>query len=891
MSASEVRSRVNGLFFLFWNDESNEYLIINRNRRYGKPMLMDTVKNVRFYLLGLFLCSHGLSGNERPEAIQYLHPLPGSRYISTQSTLILRFRKTVALRPCDLDVDVSGSRSGVHAGQIRRRSSSHPFIFRPDERFAPDETVTVTLSHESLPEGSFTFQFHTSSIADQTAYQREHPALTRQNAAPVSSGSIPTYGEVTTLNGVTVPSDFPVLEIEGDPDATAPGKLFTGFREQYMVILHNDGTPYFYRRSGDFLMDFKVQPGGLLSRNVDNNRTHEHFFLTMDSQFNTADTFSAGHGYVTDHHEFQLLPNGHALLIARDAQIVDMSEIVDGGVRRATVVGHHIQELDANNEVVWTWLSWDHYDIADAVNEVLTASTIDFTHINSVAVDFDSNLVISSRNQSECAKIDWDTGEFIWRMGGVNNEFAFLHGTDMNSYQHMFRPVPGHPHHYTLFDNGNYHNPRYSRAVEFRVDTSDMTVETVWEYRGDSDFRADWLGSVQRLDNGNTLICWGGENRPFATEVSAAGERLYQAAARPRIASYRTYRFEWQGNAEAPYLLAESDGEQITLIFNKFGDPEVNHYVIYSGSSETELTVLDTTSRTRYDYHDLTSHTDYYFQVTAVNHAGLESPPSEIRQVYITYLGPHGEIIQNGLFRQEDMHWDFSVSGEARADFEIHAGRYVVHIGQPGTEPEQIQVRQSGIPLYHGQTYQFEFDAHATASRTVHAFLRRKDPPYTNYGKIGPTYLLDHRTRHRYTFQMADLSDYEAEVVFHCGGDTADVYLDNVSLQVMTEAKDPPVPDSDPNGFKLQQNYPNPFNRETRIGCILSRAGNVRIQIMNLRGQIIRTTDLPDQPPGNFVHTVSLSGYASGVYLCRIIVFAGDQTAGSSKIFKMLYLQ
>jgi len=69
--------------------------------------------------------------------------------------------------------------------------------------------------------------------------------------------------------------------------------------------------------------------------------------------------------------------------------------------------------------------------------------------------------------------------------------------------------------------------------------------------------------------------------------------------------------------------------------------------------------------------------------------------------------------------------------------------------------------------------------------------------------------------------------------------------------------------------------YPNPFNPETQIAYTLSVSENVRIQIYNVSGQLIRTYDLGYQPTGSY--SVRWDGRnesgditASGVYLYRI---------------------
>ena len=71
------------------------------------------------------------------------------------------------------------------------------------------------------------------------------------------------------------------------------------------------------------------------------------------------------------------------------------------------------------------------------------------------------------------------------------------------------------------------------------------------------------------------------------------------------------------------------------------------------------------------------------------------------------------------------------------------------------------------------------------------------------------------------------------------------------------------------------QSYPNPFNPETQIAYTLSVSEEVRIQIYNVSGQLIRTYDLGYQPAGTYSvrwdgRNVNGDMTASGVYLYRI---------------------
>ena len=53
-------------------------------------------------------------------------------------------------------------------------------------------------------------------------------------------------------------------------------------------------------------------------------------YYLQDENFNEVDTFQAGNGYLADSHDFQVLPNGHVLILIYDSQIIDMSQIREG---------------------------------------------------------------------------------------------------------------------------------------------------------------------------------------------------------------------------------------------------------------------------------------------------------------------------------------------------------------------------------------------------------------------------------------------------------------------------------------------------------------------------------------------------------------------------------
>ena len=73
----------------------------------------------------------------------------------------------------------------------------------------------------------------------------------------------------------------------------------------------------------------------------------------------------------------------------------------------------------------------------------------------------------------------------------------------------------------------------------------------------------------------------------------------------------------------------------------------------------------------------------------------------------------------------------------------------------------------------------------------------------------------------------------------------------------------------------LKGNHPNPFNPETTIAYAIKDAGQVRLEIYNLKGQKVRTLVNGPQNSGNYrvvFNSRDDSGkpLASGIYLYRL---------------------
>lgn len=344
------------------------------------------------------------------------------------------------------------------------------------------------------------------------------------------------------------------------------GKLFMSnvrFDQQpftpYLLIVNNDGTVFWSRQMNTTAFDFKIQPNGLLTYISVDYRTNLHLnraFYSLDSNYNITDSFKVvsptTDTFWTDTHELKVLPNGNALILGFDWRQVNMSVIVQGGHPNATVEGYVIQEFDENDSLVFEWNSFEYFLIQDAVHEDLTGAYVNPVHMNAIEPDNDGNILVSSRSLSEITKINRQTGEIIWRLGGVRNQFNFINDSGF-SYQHDIRRLPNG--NITLFDNGNFNSPQESRAVEYQLDEVNRICTRVWEYRHNPPIYALAMGSVQRFSNGNTLISWGTAN-PTITEVTPSGQIALEMTLPQGLFTYRTFKGNWNPTPALLHLIS-----------------------------------------------------------------------------------------------------------------------------------------------------------------------------------------------------------------------------------------------------------------------------------------------------------------------------------------------
>jgi len=281
------------------------------------------------------------------------------------------------------------------------------------------------------------------------------------------------------------------------------------------------------------------------------------------------------------HHDIAPLPNGNVLVIAWEVYTAEEAMAagrnpsrISGGAFWSETIFELRPTRPAGAQIVWEWHVWDHlvqdfdpskknYGDVAAHPELMDinfgAQTPDWLHFNSIAYNPGlDQIMVSSRTLSEIWVIDHSTttteaaghsgggsgkgGDILYRWGNPQTYRAGGPGDQRLFDQHNAHWIgPGLPGegNILVFSNGNARN--FSTADEIvppvdekgnyaRVAGAAFGPErAVWSYGegARSPFLSRTFGGVQRLPNGNTLICVSNAFRII--EVTPEGDVVWEA--------------------------------------------------------------------------------------------------------------------------------------------------------------------------------------------------------------------------------------------------------------------------------------------------------------------------------------------------------------------------
>lgn len=362
-----------------------------------------------------------------------------------------------------------------------------------------------------------------------------------------------------------LPTNFPTLTVTTyDSNAVDQGSIFLGslFKTTnsgfYGMIVTNDGTPVWYQSWSNAILDVRPLANGLLHYVPGDGTGQEGPHKLLDANYNVLETFNLGNGYAADGHDIVLMPNGNVLVLGYYRTIMDLSKVVSGGYPNATVLGAVIQELDAQRNVIWQWRTWDHFTFDPAHFLGGTNATVNTWHINAIDLDHDGNVLASDFTGGVIFKINRQTGDVMWCIGGLLNQFTFSNEVTSNAVAHFAghcirRLANGDV---MMLCNGNAAAQRSTTIYEYQLDEVNKVATKVWSYAPATPIYTSITGSAERLPNGNTFIGWGAlapaGQSPACTEVTPSGRVVFEMKFNdPGQSIYRAFRYPWPPQSQA----------------------------------------------------------------------------------------------------------------------------------------------------------------------------------------------------------------------------------------------------------------------------------------------------------------------------------------------------
>jgi len=343
------------------------------------------------------------------------------------------------------------------------------------------------------------------------------------------------------------------------------------------------------------------------------------------------------------HHDYQREGNPVGYFVPGMDPLVDRGntllcchkKVTNPAISDKPLVDSTIIEVTWDGEVIWEWLCSDHFDEIEfseaargtiARNPNMTGTRFgsnyadigDWVHMNTVChlgpnrwfEGGDSrfhpdNIIWSARQTNHMAIVDRQTGKLVWQVGPEYSATEALRRLGQIVGQHQVhlipRGLPGEGN-ILVYDNGgragfgppDLNAPHgsgvagrdYSRGLEFEP----TTLEIVWQYtpreaglvipENASMFYSFSIAGMQRLANGNTLICEGQAGRLL--EVTPEHETVWEyispytmeRSGGKSFSIYRAYRvpYEWVPQVDRP---AETDLPPVdNSTFRVPGSPE-----------------------------------------------------------------------------------------------------------------------------------------------------------------------------------------------------------------------------------------------------------------------------------------------------------------------------
>lgn len=574
-----------------------------------------------------------LSASYALAQFQYIFPTDGAVNEDINTHLILRNGALMDETSITSDkITLTGSKSGVIATKAVLSTDGKTVCITPVKPFAYSETVTVqvkglkTSSGEELTEKSFSFSIRRELTETEKQSLQEYLSTHDDDGNLLNDpNQQSTYVPYDNTERDTK-FDFVNIYVNNNP---TPGEIF--FHENSgnsptassgigYGIMESNGDSVFYRESASDGANFRLNLNGYLTA-YRLNAGVDTGTIVMDSSYNIINVLHEPHGQ--SQHEQLFLSTGYKWFSVYDWQGGwDLSSY--GGNSQSIVNVSRIIEVDPAGNQIFNWRSDQHFQILDAAPDILTgigAPTFDPWHLNSLSLEpGGASIIASFRNMDRILKIGVPAGNIIWQWGGMNSTYTDFTTTSCGSYafsheHNVHRLDNGH---ILLFDNGNGQpsNVRTSRPEEYVLDEVNLTATCFWFYAhpqvNNINLFTKNQGSVQRLSNGNTFICYGlpdVQGLPNGTEIDPSGNIVWEFRFKDSTEySYRLYKENWSPTVGIGNIKAE---ENNLHVFPNPSDGVINLDVDLQTATKVSIEVINLLGQTMFskteDFHSGTN--------------------------------------------------------------------------------------------------------------------------------------------------------------------------------------------------------------------------------------------------------------------------------------------
>lgn len=400
--------------------------------------------------------------------------------------------------------------------------------FLPIYGLYPDTENNIKISYEdSLKKEKANNLNASSTESSSNILDEKNTTEQTQNFNPNLDSLVATIDRYFTIKTAPVPNDLPKASIKqidktqlnSDRSGNSDNSDFYFFspstKNGRMVAYDQNGDIRWYLTNTALWNNIKLNNGHLLvsTERLINPPYYSTGLYEIDMLGKIYTEYSLPGGY---HHDYFELPNNNLLVASNN--FTNNSTVEDVVVELDRKTGKIVKQIDLKKLL----------NTSDGKSE--NWSNYDWFHNNSVYYDQKTNsIILSGRHQDAVVSLDYETGRINWILGdpthwSENYQKFFLKPIGNNfEYQWSQHAAKLTPEGYLfLFDNGNNKSKNlkdytpakssYSRGVLYKINTTSMTVEQLWQYgkeRG-SDFYSPYISDVDYLEKDHYLVHSGG---------------------------------------------------------------------------------------------------------------------------------------------------------------------------------------------------------------------------------------------------------------------------------------------------------------------------------------------------------------------------------------------